>query len=228
MREREFVVKKTTLILAAGIAAAACGPAGVANAQSKQGYAVDTSNMVWRNYQNECWRAGYWTPSMAIAECDPDLVSKPAARPAPAPAAPAAKPAAKPAPGKPKPVVLRTTVTFASNSAVLDAADKAKLDGDIIGKLGTVGAISYVNVNGHTDRMGSAQYNQKLSERRAAAVKAYLVSKGMDASKIEVFGYGKTYPIPTVSCPDSLGRAKLIECLQPNRRTEVELQGAPR
>jgi OOP family OmpA-OmpF porin len=125
-------------------------------------------------------------------------------------------------------VVLRTTVTFASNNAVLDAADKAKLDSDIIGKLGTVGAISYVNVNGHTDRMGSAQYNQKLSEKRAAVVKAYLVSKGMDASKIEVYGFGKTTPIPEVKCPDQKDRKALIACLEPNRRTEVELQGAPR
>ena len=223
------MVKTTRLILAASFAAAACGATGMANAQSKQGYAVDTSSTVWRNAFGQCWRASYWTPSMAIAECDPDLVPKPAARPsaAPAPAKPAPKPAAKPAAG-PKPVVLRTTVTFASNSAVLDAADKAKLDGDIIGKLGTVGAISYVNVNGHTDRMGSPQYNQKLSERRAAAVKAYLVSKGMDASKIEIYGFGKTTPIPTLKCPDQKDRKALIACLEPNRRTEVELQGAPR
>lgn len=221
-------MKTTTLILAASFAAAAFGAPGVANAQSKQGYAVDTSNMVWRNYQNECWRAGYWTPSMAIAECDPDLVPRPAPKPAAAPApAPAPKPAAKPA-APAKPVVLRTTVTFPTNNAELDAGDRAKLDGDIVGKLGTVGAISYVHVNGHTDRMGSAQYNQKLSERRASVVKSYLVSKGMDASKIETFGYGKTTPIPTLSCPDKLARAELIKCLEPNRRTEVELQGAPR
>jgi OOP family OmpA-OmpF porin len=125
-------------------------------------------------------------------------------------------------------VALRTTVYFASNDATLDADDRAKLDSDIIGKLGTVGAISYVNVNGHTDRMGSAQYNQKLSEKRAAVVKAYLVSKGMDASKIEVYGFGKTTPIPTLKCPDQKDRKALIACLQPNRRTEVELQGAPR
>jgi OOP family OmpA-OmpF porin len=220
-------VKKSELVLAASFAAIACGAAGVASAQSKQGYAVDTSSTVWRNAFNECWRAAYWTPAMAIQECDP-VVARPKPAPAPSPAAPAPKPAAKPAPAKPKPVVLRTTVLFATNNAQLDADDRGRLDRDILGKLGTVGAISYVHVNGHTDRMGSAQYNQKLSEKRAEVVKGYLVSKGMDASKIEVFGYGKTMPIPTVSCPDSLGRAKLIQCLQPNRRTEVELQGAPR
>jgi OOP family OmpA-OmpF porin len=219
------VVKNTTLILAAGIAAAACGAAGVANAQSKQGYAVDTSNMVWRNASNECWRAAYWTPAMAIQECDP-VAAPPRPAVAPPPPAPAAKPAATPAPAKP--VVLRTTVLFATNNAELDADDRGKLDGDILGKLGTVGAISYVNVNGHTDRLGSAQYNQKLSEKRANVVKSYLVSKGMDASKIEIYGFGKTLPIPTVSCPDQKDRKALIACLQPNRRTEVELQGAPR
>jgi OOP family OmpA-OmpF porin len=226
-RKGEFVVKTTILILAASFAAA-CGVTGMANAQSKQGYAVDTSSTVWRNYQNECWRAGYWTPAMAIQECDPVVAPpKPAVTP-PTPAQPAPKPEAKPAPGAPKPVALRTTVYFASNDATLDADDRAKLDSDIIGKLGTVGAISYVNVNGHTDRMGSAQYNQKLSEKRAAVVKAYLVSKGMDASKIEVYGFGKTTPIPTLKCPDQKDRKALIACLQPNRRTEVELQGAPR
>ena len=221
------MVKKTTLILAAGIAAAACGAAGVANAQSKQGYAVDNAANVWRNYYGQCWRAGYWTPAMAIQECDPVAAPpKPAAAPAPAAPAPQPAPAAKPAPAKPG--MLRTTVTFAFNNADLDAEDRGKLDGDILGKLGTVGAISYVHVNGHTDRIGSAQYNQKLSERRANVVRTYLVSKGMDASKIEVFGYGKTQPIPGVSCPDKLPRKELIACLQPNRRTEVELQGAPR
>lgn len=215
------------LLVALGVAMSAT--AFNAAAQSKQGYGVDTNNMVWRNAFNECWRAGYWTPAMAIQECDPVAAPpKPAVTPPPPPppAKPAPAPAAKPAPAKP--VVLRTTVLFATNNADLDAEDRGKLDNDIVGKLGTVGAISYVNVNGHTDRMGSAQYNQKLSEKRANVVKSYLVSKGMDASKIEVYGFGKTQPIPTVSCSDKLPRKELIACLQPNRRTEVELQGAPR
>ncbi|MGH8704262.1 MAG: OmpA family protein, partial [Burkholderiales bacterium] len=176
-------MKTTRLILAATFAAVACGASGLASAQAKQGYWTQpATDAVWKSGTGLCWRAGYWTPAMAIPECEGDLVPKPAPKPAVEPAKP--KPVAKP-PAKPKPVVLRSTVTFASNQATLDSADKSRLDEDIIKKLGTVGAISYVNVDGHTDRMGSAQFNQKLSERRANAVRAYLVSKGMDASKIE-------------------------------------------
>lgn len=221
-------MKTTNLILAAAIAAAS----GTAAAQ---GYWTGPGGTVWKNASNQCWRAGYWTPAMATAECDPDLVPKPAAKPAPAPTPtptpppppPAPKPEAKPAPKPaPKPVVLRSVITFPSNKATLDEMAKFRLDQDIIGKLGTVGTINYVNVNGHTDRLGSPQYNQKLSERRAEAVKAYLVSKGMDASKIETYGYGKTMPVK--SCPDTKDRKALNACLEPNRRVEVELQGMPR
>jgi OOP family OmpA-OmpF porin len=219
-------VKTTNLILAATIAAAS----GTAAAQ---GYWTGPGGAVWKNASNQCWRAGYWTPAMATAECDPDLVPKPAAKPAPTPPPPppapkpAPKPEAKPAPKPaPKPVVLRSVITFPSNKATLDEMAKFRLDQDIIGKLGTVGTINYVNVNGHTDRLGSPQYNQKLSERRAEAVKAYLVSKGMDASKIETYGYGKTMPVK--SCPDTKDRKALNACLEPNRRVEVELQGMPR
>jgi OOP family OmpA-OmpF porin len=86
--------------------------------------------------------------------------------------------------------------------------------------------IQFVNVSGHTDRLGSAQYNQKLSERRAEAVKRYLVARGFDASKVETYGFGKTTPVK--SCPDQKSRKALIECLAPNRRVVVDIQGTPR
>ena len=214
-------MKKSTLILAA----LAFAVPGVAGAQV-QGYANGPSGLIWKNNFGQCWRTGFWTPAMAIAECDPDLVPRPATPSAvpPPPPKPAAKP--KPVPAKPKPVVLRSTVNFPSNRSTLDEMAKFRLDTDIISKLSGVGAISYVQVNGHTDRLGSPQYNQKLSERRAEAVKAYLVSKGMNASQLEVFGYGKTTPVK--SCPDTKDRKALNTCLEPNRRVEVELQGAPR
>jgi OOP family OmpA-OmpF porin len=81
-------------------------------------------------------------------------------------------------------------------------------------------------VTGHADRLGSAQYNPKLSEKRADAVRAYLVSKGVDASKVETLGFGKTLPVK--SCPEQKNRKELIECLSPNRRVVVEIQGTPR
>jgi len=216
-------MKKSTLMFAA--AALFFALPGIAQAQA-QGYANGPGGAIWKNNFGQCWRTGFWTPAMAIAECDPDLTPKsaPSAVPPPPPPPPAAKPAA--APVAPKPVVLRSTVSFASNQSRLDEMARFRLDTDIIGKLGAVGTISYVHVNGHTDRIGSPQYNQKLSERRAEAVKAYLVSKGMNASQLEVFGYGKTTPIK--SCPDQKDRKALNVCLEPNRRVEVELQGSPR
>jgi OOP family OmpA-OmpF porin len=228
-------VKTNRLILAAGIAALACGMIGSASAQPKQGYWTQGADAIWKTSAGRCWKPGYWTPAMAIAECDPDLVPKPAPKPVAAPPPPPPPPALKPAPAakpapkptaKPKPVVLRSTVIFPTGGAKLDEMAKFRLDTDIVGKLGAVGAIGYVNVNGHADRLGSAQFNQKLSERRADAVKAYLVSKGMDASKIEVYGYGKTLPVK--SCPDGKNRKALVACLEPNRRVEVELQGRPK
>jgi OOP family OmpA-OmpF porin len=174
-----------------------------------------------------CVRTGYWTPAMANSECDPDLVPKPAAAPAPsraAPPPPPPPPAAAPAP-KPTVVTLKSSELFEFNKATLTPAARAKLDSEVVAKIREVRNLRFVNVNGHTDRLGSAQYNQKLSEKRAEAVKAYLVSKGVDASKVETYGFGKTLPVK--SCPDQKSRKALIECLAPNRRVEVEIQGAP-
>ena len=87
-----------------------------------------------------------------------------------------------------------------------------------------------MRVDGHADHLGSPEYNQKLSKKRAEAVQAYLVSRGFDASRIESLGSGETNQVK--SCPDKQGgkadRKALIECLAPNRRVVVELKGMPR
>src|SRR5258706_9879791 len=151
----------------------------------------------------------------------------PAAAPAPAPAPVVAPRAAEPAaPKKPAIINLASTELFEFNKAMLTADARAKLDAEVIGKLKDLGDIRYVNVNGHADRLGTPGYNQRLSEKRAEAVRAYLVSKGADSAKVEVFGFGKTLPVK--SCPDENKRAALIECLGPNRRVVVEVQGTPR
>jgi len=152
----------------------------------------------------------------------PAPVTTPVPAPAPAPA-PMAKPAPKPAP---KPAVLKSVVYFDFDKSNLDKLAVFRLDRDVVEKLPGVGQVKFATVGGHTDRIGSTVYNQKLSERRAAVVKKYLVSKGMDASKIETFGFGKTVPVQ--SCPDQKDRKALIACLEPNRRVEVEVTGTPR
>jgi OOP family OmpA-OmpF porin len=176
--------------------------------------------------------------AIALAACatqEPPKPAPPAPAPAPAPAPkpqaapelkPVAKPEPKPEPKKPAVVNLASRELFEFNKATLTDEAKKRLDAEVIAKLKDVGEIRYINVNGHADRLGSAQYNQRLSEKRADAVRAYLVSKGVDAAKVETFGFGKTTPVK--SCPDQKDRRSVIECLAPNRRVEVEIQGTPR
>ena len=175
--------------------------------------------------------------SIALAACATQEAQKPAPAPEPKPApAPAPAPAPvprqeiKPAPAaepkKPAVVNLASTELFEFNKATLTAEAKKRLDAEVVAKLKDVGEVRYINVNGHADRLGSTQYNQRLSEKRAEAVRAYLVSKGVEAAKVETFGFGKTTPVK--SCPDQKNRNALIECLSPNRRVEVEIQGTPR
>lgn len=193
---------------------------------------------------NLCWRTGFWTPAMAIAECDPDLVKKavapvpvapaapvapPAAvapvAPAPAPVAPAAPaaPVAPPAPTVQK-ITLASKALFDFDKAILKPEGQAVLDREIVSRIREVQKLELVLVTGHTDRLGSQQYNQKLSERRAAAVAAFLSSRGVAKDKIETLGMGKTQPVPGVVC-DQQNRKALIACLQPHRRVEVEVKG---
>jgi OOP family OmpA-OmpF porin len=137
-----------------------------------------------------------------------------------------AQPAPKPAPAAPKPVNIASTELFEFNKATLTPDARGKLDAEVIAKLRDLRNIKYIIVNGHADRLGSPQYNQALSEKRAEAVRAYLVSKGADASSVETLGFGKTLPVK--ACPDQKDRKSLIECLAPNRRVVVEIQGMPR
>ena len=126
-------------------------------------------------------------------------------------------------PRKPSIVTLVWTEAFPFNRAALAPDVKAKIDSDVLPKLKDFAEIRYINVNGHSDLLGSPTYNQQLSERRAAAVRDYLVAQGASAEKIEVYGFGKTLPVK--SCRGENGRRELIECLAPNRRVQIEVQG---
>lgn len=126
----------------------------------------------------------------------------------------------------PKTTTIKGSGLFDFNKSELRADAKAALDKDVVAKKGDVKSVSSVIINGHADRLGSHEYNQKLSEKRAEVAKAYLVGKGVPANSIDTNGFGKTQPAQGVAkCEDSLARAKLIECLQPHRRVEVELKG---
>ena len=213
--------KQVGLILAATLAFGA--GANSANAAVGDGYWGASGGSV-KNSTGLCWHAGYWTPAMATIECDPDLVpKKPMAAPAPAPMAapPAPAPAAPAAPApKPAPKPVKEKVTMAADThfdfdkSVLKPEGKSKLD-DLVGKLKAVN-LEVVIAIGHTDSIGSKSYNQKLSLRRASAVKAYLVSKGIEANRIYTEGKGEAQPVADNATKE--GRAK-------NRRVEIEVVG---
>ena len=180
---------------------------------------VSADGTVWKNGTNEfCWRSASWTPATAAVGCDGAIVAAAAAAPAPV-AKPAPAPA--PAPAAVAPAAAPAKVTYAADAffgfdkAVILPAGKVKLD-DLIAKVKDINLEVIVAV-GHTDATGPASYNQALSVKRAGAVKAYLVSKGIDANRIYSEGKGETSPVADNSTRS--GRSK-------NRRVEIEVVGA--
>jgi len=180
---------------------------------------------VWKNSAGECWRNSSWTPATAAKGCDGALAPAPAPAPAPAAAAPAPAPAAAPAPA-PRPAApapapaAATKVTYAADAffdfdkAVLKPEGKAKLD-DLVNKIKAINLEVIIAV-GHTDSVGADAYNQKLSVRRSEAVKAYLVTKGIEKNRVYTEGKGEKQPVADNKTPE--GRAK-------NRRVEIEVVG---
>jgi OOP family OmpA-OmpF porin len=163
-------------------------------------------NLQWKDTSGDCWRNSVWTPATAAEGC-----GKPAAA---APAAPAAvTPDAKPVVAAEK-ITLQADAYFDFDKSTLKAEGKAKLD-ELAGKLGQVNVETIV-ATGHTDSVGSDAYNQALSVRRANAVKAYLVSKGVAAERVLVEGKGEAQPV--ASNATKAGRAQ-------NRRVVVEVVG---
>jgi OOP family OmpA-OmpF porin len=181
-----------------------------------------TDGTVWKNGTNEyCWRDNFFTPETGVQGCDG--VPAPAAPVVPVPAAPAPAPAAvAPAPA-PAPVIVAPAtekVSFAADAffdfdkAVLKPEGKAKLD-DLSEKVKGL-TLEVVIAVGHTDAKGTDAYNQKLSVKRADAVKAYLTGKGIEASRVYTEGKGKAQPV--ADNKTDAGRAK-------NRRVEIEVVG---
>ena len=164
---------------------------------------VSSSGAVWKNGTNElCWRNANWTPATAAPGCDGAIAAKAAAA---APAA-AAKAAAK--------VTLNADALFDFDKSVIKPAAKASLD-SLAGKVKSL-TLEVIVAVGHTDSIGTDAYNQKLSIRRAEAVKKYLVSQGIEAKRIYVEGKGESQPVADNKTAE--GRAK-------NRRVQIEAIG---
>jgi len=182
--------------LAAFVATAALATAAVA--QNVDNWR-SASGDVWKSAAGDCWRDANWTPATAAPGCG---AAAPAAPKAAAPVAAASK------------VTYAADAFFDFDKAVVKPAGKAKLD-DLVSKVKGINLEVIIAV-GHTDSIGSDAYNQKLSVRRAEAVKAYLVSKGIEKNRVYTEGKGEKQPVASNKTKE--GRAK-------NRRVEIEVVG---
>ena len=204
-------LNKVAMLFASAALATAAG------AQTIDNWKNGTGEYVWKNGTNEyCWRDANWTPATAAPGCDGAIapaVAPRAAAPAPVAAAPAPAPA-------PAPATVASKVTYAADAffdfdkSVIKPEGKAKLD-DLVGKIKDINLEVIIAV-GHTDSVGSDSYNQKLSVRRSEAVKAYLVSKGIEKNRVYTEGKGEKQPVADNKTAE--GRAK-------NRRVEIEVVG---
>ena len=189
-----------------------------AMAHGTHGYTVsEQSGEVVRNNYGECWEN---KAENGLVECGDRA------------------PGTAPAPVVQQPQYRTETVSL--NSHFLFGFDKDTLRPEAIETLNQLAArlgdsnVQSARVEGHTDFMGSEQYNQALSERRATRVANYLVERGVPASKISAAGLGESQARMTASCQaevNKLGRrvsqAKrrqaLIACIEPDRRVDVHI-----
>jgi OOP family OmpA-OmpF porin len=160
-------------------------------AQGNPGYVTDGSGQIVKTGSDLCLHTSQWTPELAVKGCDP-VAEK-----------------------KPTPVALDSDVLFAFDSAVLTTAGKAALDA-LVPKIG-----GNVIVVGHTDRIGSVEYNKTLSENRAQSVARYLSAAAK--ANYAIGGVGSTQPTgKTAQCTGAVSQ-KLIDCLAPDRRVDITI-----
>jgi OmpA-OmpF porin, OOP family len=224
------MIKPVKLAYVVAAAAIATSASAVSAQEAKNdGYVTSPNGQVVKDPFGLCWKTPWFTPAKAVAGCDDDLLPKAPPPPPPAPPRPAPPPVVIPPapprptpPAPPRPAAGPTIekVTFAAdaffdvNKAVLKPEGKAKLD-DLVSKLGGI-TLEVIIAVGHTDSDGSDAANQKLSVRRAEAVKAYMVTKGIEANRVYTEGKGEKQPVADNKTKE--GKAK-------NRRVEIEVVG---
>lgn len=213
------LLSKKQISLAVSCALALGILSGVASAQtnpSDTAYLTDSRGAVVRSGFGLCWHTQFG-PAVYSAECDPAPVKLADATPPPPPPA-----AVSPKPAGSK-VTLDADTLFDFDKAVLRPAGMQALD-EFLEKMKAINPEVIIAV-GHADRFGSEAYNQNLSERRAASVKNYIMSKGVDANRIHTEGKGEMQPMTKADECKGAKSAKVIACLQPDRRVEIEVVG---
>jgi len=178
---------------ALALAFAAISATGVASAQTVDNWKNGSNELIWKNGSNElCWQNNFWTPATAAAEC--------------------VKKTAQPMADK---VSIKAEALFDFDKSIVKPEGRKLLD-QVVERAQAINLETIIAI-GHTDSIGSDAYNQALSVRRAEAVKAYLVTKGVAANRITASGKGKSQPV--ADNRTAAGRAK-------NRRVDVEIIGS--
>jgi OOP family OmpA-OmpF porin len=218
-----------TVAIAVSTSALAQSTTDVLAKTPNSAYVQDARGVIVRSSAGLCWRTNYWTPADAVLGCDGDLAPPVVSAIAP----PIVQPSANPEPIKmvePHPVAVRcdftltldSDQTFKFDNATLSAAAKTRIDTQLRDKLASCAHVDDIVVSGYTDRLGPDAYNQALSQRRASAVAEYLKRSGV-STQIEQRGLGKQHELK--DCNGVTIRKKLIDCLSPNRRVEIEVHG---
>lgn len=220
---QSFTKNKISFAIAYALAIGAMSSALAAEiSHADAGYLTDSRGVAVRSGPGLCWNAG--AASEANLECDPPAAGPVAAVVAPAPA-PAPAPVA--ALAAPKPVAERVTLDadtlFDFDKSTLRPAGREALDVFIAGLKDISPEV--ISAVGHTDRFGTDGYNQNLSDQRAASVKAYLVSKGVDTNRVATEGKGESQPVTKTGDCQGAKSTSVIACLQPDRRVDVEVIG---
>lgn len=221
----KHALTRTQMSLAVSCAVIVGMMAGTASAETNPvdtGYLTDQRSTVVRSGYGLCWHTGTG-PAMATPnECDPGYVPAPAAKVEQPLAVAAVTPASVPQRVAER-VTLDADTLFDFDKAVLRPAGRTALD-DFFSKIKDIEPEMIMAV-GHADRFGSAAYNQNLSERRVAAVKTYLVDKGIVADRMHTEGKGESQPLTKAGECDGRKSAAVIACLQPDRRVEIDVVG---
>ena len=198
------------------------------------GYVGDSTRTTVVNPYGLCYHTGSWTPAKAADPCDATArvaVAPPPPAPVVQPAPPPPPVALAPAPAPKPPILEKLTlssdVLFDFDKATLKDSGKQKLD-ELVARIKDA-KVEGITAIGHADRIASDKYNQVLSEQRAQSVKEYLAQKGVPTSNIKAEGKGESEPVTGDSCknmgPETGKNRKLVACLQPDRRVDIEVAG---